>query len=79
MTTVLIIKDIHSITNKKGEKMAFATLDDGIETIEATMFSDVYQKYMTLSRPSIVEVMLQPNRYQNKQTYVVKDIKVYEL
>lgn len=79
MTTVLIIKDIHSITNKKGEKMAFVTLDDGIETIEATMFSDVYQKYMTLSRPSIVEVMLQPNTYQNKQTYVVKDIKVYEL
>ena len=75
VTVLAYLKDSREIKTKKGEPMAFVTLDDGQREIEATVFADVYQKQQVLLTSDVRIYTIKSKRYQNKRTYQVTNIK----
>jgi len=45
VTVAGVIVALRTMMTKKGQRMAFVTLDDGITSIELAVFSDIYRQY----------------------------------
>lgn len=72
---VAFIKKMKKIKTKQGLPMAFIELDDGITTIEATLFSDSFKAYEKMLDDTIKIFKLKRNEYKNQVSYVIFDIK----
>ncbi len=73
--TLAYIKKMRTIKTKQGKPMAFVELDDGELQIEATIFSEVYSKYLDVLTNDVRIFKLRENQYRNQITYVVESIK----
>lgn len=63
------------IKTKSGQPMAFVLLDDGSTQIEATLFSEVYQKHMMILTSDVLIFRLKINAYKGQTSYVVENIR----
>ena len=64
------------IKTKSGQSMAFIVIDDGTTQLEATLFTDTYQKYMKLLGSDILIFKLKLNAYKGQTSYVVENIRI---
>ncbi|MDU7037596.1 MAG: OB-fold nucleic acid binding domain-containing protein, partial [Staphylococcus simulans] len=80
---VLVQMDtLRRIRTKKGQPMAFATLNDGEHTLDGVIFPDTFQRYETLlleEKPFIVKGKFE-NRNQKHQLIIneIQDLDAYE-
>ncbi|MDY0295187.1 MAG: DNA polymerase III subunit alpha [Acholeplasmataceae bacterium] len=70
-TALALIKKKKVIKTKQGKPMAFIELDDGVTQIEATMFTEVYQKYESLLGKDVYVFKLRINDYRGKRSFLV--------
>ena len=54
--------------------MAFIEIDDGIHQIEATLFSETYQKYEPILGHDVLVFKLNRNSYRGQSSFVVDKI-----
>ncbi len=67
-----IIKDFRSITNKKGERMAFIDIIDEVNEMSLVIFSEVYDKaypYLKKDAPIVIK------GYKGQKGYVADEIR----
>ena len=63
------------IKTKQGKEMAFVELDDGVTQLEATLFTETYEKYMNLLTNEVQIFKVKINEYKNQKTYLIESIK----
>ncbi len=76
---LLLIESIKVIETKKKEKMAFVVGSDETGTIELTLFPSVYQRYQTISKGELYQVVGRIERRLDKIQMIVEEIKKVEL
>jgi DNA polymerase-3 subunit alpha len=69
------IKKIKTIKTKQGKTMAFVELDDGIQTLEATIFSDTYQNVLKYLTNDVQVFKMRVNEYRNEKSYIIVSIR----
>jgi DNA polymerase III alpha subunit len=69
---------IKKIQTKKGDTMAFATVFDGYDYVEVTLFSEVYKNFESQPLKSYYVFLIESNVYQGKESYVLKRISPLE-
>lgn len=69
-----MIKKKKMIKTKQGQPMAFIEIDDGIHQIEATLFSETYQKYEPILGHDVLVFKLNRNSYRGQSSFVVDKI-----
>lgn len=62
-----LVTKVKEINNKKGERMAFVTLEDLAGSVEVTFFSDAYMQYLDVIR-SEEPVMISGNKEGDKES-----------
>lgn len=77
--TLAFIQTMRTIKTKQGKPMAFVVLDDGEVQVEATVFSEVYQKYLDLLNDDVRIFKLKENKYRDQITYVVDSVKAIKV
>lgn len=63
------------IKTKTGQFMAFIVLDDGTTQIEATLFSDLYQKHQAILGADVLIFNIKLNIYKGQTSYVIEGIR----
>jgi DNA polymerase III subunit alpha len=63
------------IKTKSGQLMAFVVLDDGTTQIEATLFTETYQKYTQWLESEVLIFKLKTNTYKGQTSYVIEGIR----
>jgi DNA polymerase III subunit alpha len=69
------IRKTKVIKTKTGKEMAFVELDDGTTQMEATLFSDTYEKYASLLTNDVQIFKIRVNDYKNQKTFLIEQIK----
>jgi DNA polymerase-3 subunit alpha len=69
--TLARIKKQKVIMTKQGKPMAFLELDDGVSTLEVTLFTDTYQKYRDRLDQDFMVFKLNINQFRGKISYVL--------
>ncbi|MEF3692921.1 MAG: DNA polymerase III subunit alpha [Acholeplasmataceae bacterium] len=69
------IKKIKMIKTKQGKPMAFVELDDGITQLEATIFSDTYQKLLNYLTNDVQVFKMRVNDYRQEKSYIIVSIR----
>lgn len=73
------VSKIKEIKTKNDKKMAFVTISDGETTIEATMFSQPYEKYLGLLQDQNIKIFtVKQNVYRDKKSYVLERVHPLE-
>lgn len=72
---IAYIKKIKTIQTKQGKPMAFIELDDGVSQMEATLFSDVYKRYLNCLTNDVQVFKMRVNEFRNEKTFVVVSIR----
>ena len=76
-TILGMIKNVRSLVTRKGDRMAFAVLEDFNGTVELTIFSRTYEKYgHLLTEDAIVGVVGKVDLSRDKPQIKVDEIKV---
>ena len=71
-----VITNFIKITTKKGDPMAFVTLEDDSDTTELVMFSDTFRSYgRYLEKGSVVNLMVDLSFNNNRRTAKITSIK----
>ncbi len=70
------IKKIKTIKTKQSKTMAFVELDDGMIQIEATIFNEVYTKYIDLLTSDIRIFRIKENVYKNKKSFIIESVRI---
>lgn len=78
ITCAGILTKIKKIQTKKGDTMAFATIFDGYDYMEVTLFSEVYKNFESQPSKSYYIFQIERNIYQGKESYVLKRINPLE-
>ena len=55
--------------------MAFITITDGDGIIDLTVFSETYQKLLTLPKTFLYVFNVSKNQYKDKITYIINEVK----
>lgn len=63
------------IKTKSGQSMAFVVLDDGSTQIEATLFAEMYQKYLPIMDSEVLIFKIRENTYKGQTSYVIENIR----
>ena len=66
-----------AIKTKQGKSMAFITIDDGQTQIEATLFSNQYEKYLEILDDKVKLFEVKENNFNGKITYIIE--KMYTI
>lgn len=66
-----MIKKKKVIKTKQGKPMAFFEIDDGINQLEATLFTDTYQKYQSLINNDVLIFKINNNNYRGELSYII--------
>lgn len=61
--------------NSKNGIMAFITITDGDGIIDLTIFSETYQKLLTLPKTFLYVFNVSKNQYKDKITYIINEVK----
>lgn len=69
------IKKIKTIKTKQGKPMAFIELDDGNIQVEATIFSDTYQKMLKYLTNDVQVFKMRVNDYRQEKSFVIVSIR----
>jgi DNA polymerase-3 subunit alpha len=69
------IRKVKVIKTKAGKEMAFVELDDGSTQMEATLFSETYEKYASLLTNDVQIFKIRVNDYKNQKTFLIEQIK----
>lgn len=72
------IKKVKTIKTKQGKPMAFIELDDGTTQLEATIFSDTYQKVLNHLTNDVQIFKIRVNDYRQDKSYVIVSIRKIE-
>jgi len=72
------IRKTKVIKTKTGKEMAFVELDDGSVQMEATLFSETYEKYASLLTNDVQIFKIKVNVYKNQKTFLIEHIKKIE-
>lgn len=72
------ILDVSEIKTKKGDKMAFLKISNGLETLSVTVFTNLYNKFLNLEKTNYYIIELSPNEYKNKLTFIAENIINYK-
>ncbi|RKX69392.1 MAG: DNA polymerase III subunit alpha, partial [Spirochaetes bacterium] len=76
-TVLGMIKNVRSLITRKGDRMAFAVLEDFNGTVELTVFSRTYEKYgHLLVEDAILGVIGKVDLSRDKPQIIVDEIKV---
>ena len=75
LKVLAIIKAIKIIKTKQNEKMAFVVLDDGKQTIEATLFARTFSLHQSIKVDEIYCFYISKKQYQEKDSFVIERIE----
>jgi len=59
------------IKTKQGKPMAFIELDDGVQQLEVTLFTDIYQAFEHRLNEDVLVFKLVMNHYKGQSSFVV--------
>ncbi len=65
------------IKTKQGKPMAFLTIDDGQTQVEATLFTNHYEKYIDILDDKVKLFEIKENNFNGKITYIIE--KMYTI
>ena len=73
----VLLKNVRNIRTKKGEPMAFGTLDDDTGDIEAVIFPAAYKQngFAQLKIPAVVEVSGRVDEHDGKKQLIINRLK----
>ncbi len=66
------------IKTKQNQPMAFITIDDGLNQIEATLFTQKYHQYQDLLDDQVKLFEIKENKYNDKITYIIEKMYTVE-
>jgi len=66
-----------AIKTKQGKPMAFITIDDGQSQLEATLFSNQYEKYLDILDDKVKLFEVKENNFNGKTSYIIE--KMYTI
>ena len=69
-----MIKKKKVIKTKQGKPMAFIQIDDGVNELEATFFTDTYQKYESYLTQDVQIFKINKNNYRGDISFVIDRI-----
>lgn len=69
-----IVKKKKVIKTKQGHPMAFIEIDDGINQLEATLFTETYAKYESLLKDDILIFKISKNNYRGELSFITDRI-----
>ena len=69
-----MIKKKKVIKTKQGKPMAFIGIDDGVNELEATLFTETYQKYESLLNQDVQVFKINKNNYRGDLSFVIDRI-----
>ena len=79
-TIVCIVQELRHVRTKRGERMAFLTLQDESEEIDAVMFPAVHREaYRWLEEGSLVKIAGRVDRRENKFQIIINAIEPFSI
>ena len=66
-----LVKKKKVIKTKQGKPMAFIELDDGVQQLEVTLFTDIYQAFEHRLNEDVLVFKLVMNHYKGQSSFVV--------
>ena len=73
------VKKQKVIKTKQGKPMAFIELDDGINQLEVTLFTEVYQNFQKLGEQDVYVLKIMVQNYRGEKRYLVDQVTTLPL
>ncbi|MGI6787566.1 MAG: DNA polymerase III subunit alpha [Acholeplasmataceae bacterium] len=73
------ITNLKEITTKHNQKMAFIKIKDDTAEIDVTIFTNEYQSFLEVKDQNLFVIKVQKRKYQNRDSFVVKEIKAFDV
>lgn len=73
---IAYVKSSKQIKTKQGKPMVFVTLDDGVTELEATMFTNTFERYHSFLDQNVHIFKLKASMYREQRSYQIEGVRL---